>query len=164
MNLLLMFEGIFFSCMYSLTPFVASDILAKPILGYRTLESEEQMTMRYFFVSVIGFFSFYLYTLSGLRTRYMLWHLERERSASGFVPLETAAVGMYHSVVLCLITETILPFVDPLKPDVLSPPWADNVGVRMKNIFLISILQHAFLEMSGFWNKIRKDYLNIIRA
>ena len=163
MNLLFLFEGLFFSCVYSVTPFVLSDILAKPVFHFKDLESDEQRIVRYFFVCSISFFFFFLYTRTGFRTRYIIWHLERRRIASGFTPLETAAVAMYHSVVLCLTTESLLSFVDPIKPPILSPMWLDHLGFRMKNIFFLSILQHSILEMSGFWNRIRKEYFEVER-
>jgi hypothetical protein len=163
MNLLFLFEGIFFSCIYSVTPFVVSDIIAKPIFHFKNFETDEQKTVRYIFVFLISFLFFFFYTKSGYRTRYMIWHLERRRLASGFTPIETAAVSMYHSVILCLTTETILPLIDPLRPVVLSSIWLDDLGFRMKNIFFLSILQHALLEMSGFWNKIRREYFEVDR-
>ncbi len=164
MNLLFLFEGIFFSCIYSVTPFVVSDIIAKPIFHFNAGESDEQKTVRYIFVGFISFLFFFFYTKTGFRTRYMIWHLERRRLASGFTPLETAAVSMYHSVVLCLTTETLLPIIDPMRPLVLSPLWVHHLGFRMKNIFMLSILQHALLEMSGFWNKIRREYFEVERV
>ncbi len=163
MQLLLFFEGVFFSCFYSVTPFLVSDLMTKSIYPYRTYESQETREIRYITVSFIAFCFFYFYSISGLRKRYIVWHLERRRYASGFFPLETAAVAMYHSVALCLFSESMLAFFDTQKPQLLTSIWLEHLGYRMKNIFFLSILQHSALELSGFFDKIRKEYFQIER-
>jgi hypothetical protein len=128
------------------------------------VEPVERRDVRYITVACIAFCMFYYYSISGLRTRYVVWHLERRRYGSGFYPLETAAVAMYHSVALCLLSETIIPFIDLQRPFLLTPTWLENLGFRMKNIFLLSIIQHTALELSGFFDKIRREYFQVERA
>ena len=164
MRLLLFFEGTFFSCFYSLTPFFVSDLLSKSIYPYRIYESQEQKHLRYLTITSIAFCLFYYYSVSGLRNRYILWHLQRRRYGSGFYPLETAAVAMYHSVVLCILSETIVPMIDLQKPSILSHAWLEHLGYRMKNVFLLSIIQHTALELSGFFDKIRREYFQTGRG
>jgi hypothetical protein len=163
MRLLLFFEGVFFSCFYSLPPFFVSDLMTKSVHPYRNFETEETRDLRYITVSCIAFCLFYYYSISGLRNRYVTWHLARRRYASGFSPLETAAVAMYHSVALCLLSESILPFFDKRKPIVLTSIWLEHLGSRMKNVFFLSILQHTALELSGFFDKIRREYFHVAR-
>ena len=163
MRLLLFFEGVFFSCFYSLTPFFASDLISKSVYPYRTNESLERRDLRYLTVACIAFCLFYYYSVSGLRTRYVVWHLQRRRYGSGFYPLETAAVAMYHSVALCLLSETFVPFLDQTRPQLLTSTWLELLGYRMKNIFFLSIIQHTALELSGFFDKVRREYFQVER-
>lgn len=164
MKFLLFFEGIFFACFYSTAPFFAMDLLNNTDLGYYVIEPLGRKEMRYFIISSFGFFFFYLYTISGLRTRYILWHLERKRYGSGFIPLEALAVCCYHSVLLCLLTETLLPALDGKKPQVLSELWIQNLGIWMKHVFLFSLIGHTAYELSGFADKIRREYFEVDRA
>ncbi len=163
MRLLLFFEGVFFSCLYSLTPFLASDLMTKSVYSNRNLETEEIRELRYMTVACVSFCLFYIYSISGLRTRYIVWHQARKRHASGFFPLETAAVAMYHSVALCLLSESIMPFLDKGKANVLTSVWLEHLGFRMKNVFFLSILQHSALELSGFFDKVRREYFQVAR-
>lgn len=163
MRLLLFFEGVFFSCFYSLSPFVVSDLMTKSIYPFRRYETDEMRDIRYIIVSSIAFCLFYFYSVSGLRSRYILWHLDRKRYASGFSPLETAAVGMYHSLSLCLLSECIMPFLNKDRTFLLSSAWLELVGFRMKNVFFLSIVQHTALELSGFFDKIRREYFQVQR-
>ena len=163
MRLLLFFEGVFFSCFYSLTPFFVSDIMTKSLYPYRMVEPPERRDVRYITVACMAFCMFYYYSVSGLRKRYISWHLERRRYGSGFYPLETAAAAMYHSVALCLLSETALTMIDLKRPFLLSQAWLDMVGFRMKNIFLLSIIQHSALELSGFFDRIRGEYFQAER-
>ncbi len=163
MRLLLFFEGVFFSCLYSLTPFFASDLMTKSVYPYHNFETQETRDLRYITVSCIAFCLFYYYSITGLRSRYINWHLARRRYASGFFPLETAAVAMYHSVALCLLSECVMPFLYKGKPLVLTSVWLEQLGFRMKNVFFLSILQHSALELSGFFDKIRREYFQVAR-
>jgi hypothetical protein len=164
MRFLFLLEGIFFSCIYSTAPFFSFDTLLKPLLQYHFHEPVERKDMRYIFICSVAFIFYYFYNLFGFRTRYVLWHLERNRRASGFTPLETIAVATYHTVVLCLLTETALPVLDGKEPSLLSFFWLQNLSFRMKYIFLLSILEHSLLELSGYWDKIRRDYFEADRT
>jgi len=66
--------------------------------------------------------------------------------------------------VLCLLTETALPVLDGKEPSLLSFFWLQNLSFRMKYIFLLSILEHSLLELSGYWDKIRRDYFEADRT
>lgn len=163
MNFLLFIEGVLFSCFYSTAPFLAFDVLYLPVYGEPLLEPAARREFRYFVVSCLAFVLFNMYYAMGCRTRYVLWHIDRRRYGSGFTPVETCAVAVYHSVLLCLTTETLLPALDGFSPRLLSEPWALQTGIRMKNIFLLSILQHTFLELSGFFDKVRREYFDVDR-
>ena len=163
MRFLLFFEGIFFSSFYSLTPFFFSDLITKPVFGFYIREPAERTDIRHSVAACISFLFFYFFSVSGMRTRYMIWHLEQNRSSSGFVPVETIAVAMYHTMVLCILSESIAPLIDQQSPEVLSALWIQYLGFRMKNIFFLSIIQHFFLELSGFCDKVRRDYFDLAR-
>jgi len=163
MRFLLFFEGIFFSSFYSLAPFFFSDILTKPVFGFYITEPHERTDIRYIVIYSISFLLFYFYSVSGMRTRYIIWHLEQNRISSGFIPLETVAVATYHTMVLCLLSESIAPLIDQQKPEILSALWIQYLGFRMKNIFFLSIIQHSLLELSGFYDKVRREYFDLTR-
>jgi hypothetical protein len=155
-------EACFFSTFYSVGPFVAYDILRKPFQGSLDLESNAIREMRYGAVISIAFLLFLLYSKSGYRTRYILWHLERPRYASGFSPMETALVAIYHTVVLGLGSELFLSFFLEASR-VGGGLWFLILENRIKNIFFLSIVQHSCMELSGFHDKIRNEYFLVER-
>jgi hypothetical protein len=123
-------------------------------------ETTETREMRYVAIAGLAFWLYWYYSSSGLRTRYILWHLERIRYGSGFIPLETAAVAAYHSVILCLGSESLLLLRNSETPSWFELFWFQNLGIRMKNVFFFSILQHIILERSGFFDRVRLIYFD----
>ncbi len=163
MRFITFFEGVFFSCFYSLSPFLVFDTLQKPLYGRIYFEPEHYKETRYFIVIAIAFLMFSIYSSSGFRGKYTLWHLERNRYASGFTPSETLLVAFYHSIFLCLTSEPLLHWITPPSP-LAQKSWAFILNARMKNIFFLSIIQHSLYELSGFGDKIRREYFLVDRV
>lgn len=163
MRFFIFFEGIFFSCFYSTAPFLALDLINDSVFHYHFHEPTIRKDIRYFFICSLAFILYYFYSILGYRTRYILWHLERPRYASGFIPVETMVAAVYHTFFLCFLSETLLPVIDGKNPALLSNAWLENLSFRLKHIFLFSIAEHSVLELTGFWDKIRREYFEIER-
>jgi hypothetical protein len=162
MKLITFFEGVFFSCFYSVSPYLLFDLLQPLLYNKIYYEPQHLKENRYYVISSIAFVFFYLYSRSGLRGQYTIWHLQRHRYASGFTPIETLLVALYHSVFLCLSSELFLPWIHTYTP-LLNLSWGRILDARMKNLFFLSILQHSVYELSGFGDKVRREYFLIDR-
>lgn len=158
MKFLTFFEGIFFSLLYSLGPFYAVELVRPLPVGPPLQNPTGRSDLRILFLSALSFCYFLVWTFSGFRTRYVIWHLERRRRSSGFSPLETAGVAAYHLVLLCAPTELAISILDGKNPSPFTVIWFSQLKARMGNVLLFSIVEHTLLENMGIFDRLRIDY------
>lgn len=160
MKFITFFEGVFFGLFYSSFPLLCSDSLKISFYGPHLQLPSGHLEYRVIFTSLLGFLIYWYYSVSGFRTRYILWHLERRRTGSGFSPVESACVMLYHAGFLFPLSEFFLFLLHTQGPFSFSFLWLFSLHTRMVTVALFSLLQHIFLEQSGFADRIRSDYFN----
>jgi hypothetical protein len=157
MRLDLLIDHILFMTLYSCFPFYVLELFQGQINSFFYLEEFYHIKDRFIILHLLASLAFVYFQKSGFRTRYVIWHLEKKRTASGFNPLELAFLTFYQTILLGLTTESILAFIDPPK---IPRFWLAYTGNRLSNIFLLSILEHMLLELSRINDRFRLTYFD----
>jgi hypothetical protein len=105
-----------------------------------------------------AFLYFWTFQLSGLRNRYIIWHMEKNNILSGFHPYEVLGVCLYFSVALCLPTEIVLLLWPNTNGFLTSDVWISQLIQRMSHLFLISCIYHIAIEKTGMCSLMRAHY------
>jgi hypothetical protein len=105
-----------------------------------------------------AFLYFWTFQLSGLRNRYIMWHMEKNNILSGFHPYEVMGVCLYFSVALCVPTEIVLLLWPNTNGFLTSGVWMSQLIQRMSQLCLISCIYHIILEKIGFCSLLRAHY------
>ena len=160
MNVRYLIDGIFHACVYSHIPLLILQQNQR-FFFVKFIDSPERASMRWFVNDSLAFLYFWAFQLSGIRNRYVLWHMERNNILSGFHPYELLAVCFYFSVLLCLPTEITLLWWPNENPFLTNQIWMQQLSSRMILTFLISTIYHISLEKTGMWAFLRARYFGL---
>jgi hypothetical protein len=122
------------------------------------IDTSERLFWRWLINAGFAFFYFWIFQLSGLRNRYIMWHMEKNNILSGFHPYELFGVCLYFSVALCLPTEIVLLWWPTTNAFLTSRVWTLQLFQRMSHLFLISCIYHIGLEKTGVFCLLRARY------
>ena len=122
------------------------------------IDTQDRIFWRWLLNAGFAFFYFWVFQLSGLRNRYIMWHMERNNILSGFHPYELLGVCLYFSVALCVPTEFVLLWWPNTNAFLTSRVWTLQLFQRMGHLFLISFIYHIGLEKTGVFCLLRARY------
>lgn len=158
MNARYMIDALFHTVIYCHMPLLLIQENQK-LFFVRFLDEPARLGYRYIINASIGFLAFLYFQMSGMRNRYIIWHMARNNILSGFHALEILGVGLYFSFILCLPTEVALevfvPSTNPLLTDLV---WYRQTVVRMNLLFLVSVAFHILYEKFGLGPFLRANY------
>lgn len=124
----------------------------------RFIDTSERIAWRWSVQCILAFLYFWIYQLSGIRNRYVIWHMERNNLFSGFHPIEILFVSLYFSVFLCIPTEFALLWFSNTNRFLTTDVWIHQLGARINLLFLIGSAYHIFLEKIGLNPFLRVRY------
>jgi len=161
MNIQFFVDMALFSILYSQTPFFLLDLFEKTGDVF-TFESSSRKTMRHIVVSCVSPLVFVWFSKSGWRNRYVIWHLERNKTYSGLNPIELLVVPLYFCMYV-LPLEYVISFLDQSYPMPFHSAWPIHLASHFSNTYLISSFYHILLEQTSFMDTYRQGYFLVDR-
>jgi hypothetical protein len=157
MNVRYMIDSIFHVGLYSHVPLLILQQNQRFFFIY-FIDTPDRLFWRWWVNAGIAFLYFWIFQLSRLRNRYIIWHMEKNNILSGFHPYELLGVCLYFSVALCVPTEIILLWWPNTNGFLTSAIWTSQLIQRMSHLFLIGCIYHIGLEKTGVWALLRSHY------
>lgn len=163
MKLQLVLDSLVFSTLYSQIPFFCTDFFetTRELLLF-SYDSYQRKQSRHITVFIVSFFLFHWFHYSGLRNRYMIYHLEKNRHRSGLYPFEMFVTALYFCSFYFPLEYTTAYF-DNNYPSADNSVWPLHMFNKISNTFLIASLYHYALESSGFMDNYRLNYFTLDR-
>lgn len=122
------------------------------------IDTPDRIWWRWLIQAAFAFVYFWIFQLSGLRNRYIMWHMEKNNTLSGFHPYEVIGVCLYFSVALCVPTEFVLLWWPNTNKLLTSQVWTSQLFQRMSQLFLITSVYHTVFEKIGIFSLMRANY------
>jgi hypothetical protein len=161
MRIQFVIDMLIFSLLYSQIPFALLDLFEKTGAIF-SFEPVSRKYIRHIVISCVSPVLFLWASKSGLRNRYVIWHLERNIKYSGLNPIEVLCVPLYFCIYIIPL-EYFVSYIDYTYPMPIHSSWSLHLLSRTSNTFLMSALYHLLLERSSFMDTYRLHYFLIDR-
>lgn len=151
-----MIDSLIHTLVYSHLPlFILQE---NPQLFVFFFDTPDRAQWRWVIHAGFAFGYFWIAQLSGLRNRYIMWHMDKNNILSGFHPYQVIGVCLYFSVALCVPTEIVLLWWPSTTTLLTSRVWTSQLLQRMCQLVLISSIYHSIIEKIGLGTFMRATY------
>lgn len=161
MNIQFVIDMLIFSLLYSQMPFLLLDLFEKTGTIF-SFESLSRKYIRHIVISCVSPILFVWASKTGLRNRYIIWHLERNIQYSGLNAIELLCVPLYFCIYVVPL-EYVVSYIDDTYPMPIHSSWSLHLLSRTSNTFLMSAFCHIVLERISIMDTYRLNYFLIDR-